>query len=86
MGDSKVIIDWINNKSDLRASSIEVWKQIIRTLRSKFLATIFIHIYREFNREAYEFSKKALQEPEGFITLHKWSNGMEGHRCYINIY
>jgi ribonuclease HI len=30
LGDSKVIIDWLNNKSDLRVSSIEGWKQRIR--------------------------------------------------------
>jgi ribonuclease HI len=86
LGDSKVIIDWLNKKSELRACAIEGWKQRIRALRSKFLAISFEHIYREFNKEADLLSKKALQEPEGVITFFKWSNGLEGQRCHIKIY
>jgi hypothetical protein len=84
--DSKVIIDWLNNKSDLRVSSIEGWKQRIKMLRRKFLATNFFHIYREFNKEADEQSKKSLLKPKGYILLHKWSSGLEGQRRLINIY
>jgi len=34
LGDSKVVIDWINKRGDLRACTIEGWKQRIIALRS----------------------------------------------------
>jgi ribonuclease HI len=86
LGDSKVIIDWLNDKSELRVSSLEGWKQRIRFIRRNFEAIQFFHIYREFNKEADGLSKKALMEPEGYISLYLWSDGMEGQRRLINIY
>jgi hypothetical protein len=50
------------------------------------MATYFYHIYREYNKDVYEQSKKALLEPEGYIVLHKWSSDLEGQRSIINIY
>jgi len=64
LGDSKVIIDWLNDKSDLRVSSIEGWKQRIKMLKRKFADIHFFHIYREYNKEADGISKKELLEPK----------------------
>jgi ribonuclease HI len=86
LGDSKVIINWLNNKGNLCVSALEGWKQRISLLKEKFFITNFYHILREFNKVADEQSKKALLEPEGYIMLHKWSNDLEGHRFIINIY
>jgi len=86
LGDSKVIINWLNNKGNLRVSSLEGWKQRIKLLRRKFMATNYFHIYREYNKEANEQSKKAHLELEGYIVLHKWSSGLEGQSNIINIY
>jgi len=36
LGDSKVIIDWINNKSNLNAMDIEGWKRRTKVLSSQF--------------------------------------------------
>jgi hypothetical protein len=58
LGDSKVIINWLNKKSNLCVSSLDGWKQRIELLRKKFRAINFYHIYREFNKEADEQSKK----------------------------
>jgi ribonuclease HI len=80
LGDSKVIIDWLNEKSELRVSSLEGWKQRIQILRNTFESIQFYHIYREYNKEADALSKKALSEPEGHITLHLWNEGVEGQR------
>jgi hypothetical protein len=86
LGDSKVIINWINNKGNLCVSSLEGWKQRISLLKEKFMVTKFYHIFREYNKIEDEQSKKALLEPEGYIVLHKWSSDVEGQRTIINIY
>jgi ribonuclease HI len=86
LGDSKVIINWLNNKGNLCVISLEGWKQRISLLRRKFMATNFYHIYREYNKEVDEQSKKDLLELEGYIVLHKWSSDLEGQRSIINIY
>jgi len=85
LGDSKLIIEWLNKRGDMRACTIEGGKQGIMALRSKFHEINFEHIYREFN-EADLLSKKALQEPEGVISYYKWTNGTEGLRRHTNIY
>jgi hypothetical protein len=86
MGDSKVIIEWLNERSELRVSSLEGWKKRIQIVMNTFESIQFFHIYREFNKEADVLSKKALNEPKGYIMLHLWTEGVEGQRRLINIY
>jgi hypothetical protein len=49
LGDSKVIIDWINGKADLRTTALECWKE--RTIEATRLIKSLSasHIYREDN-------------------------------------
>jgi hypothetical protein len=47
MGDSKVIIDWLNKKGNLQAINIEGWKMRIRELMEVYQGINFQHIYRE---------------------------------------
>jgi ribonuclease HI len=50
LGDSKVIINWLNNKGNLCVSPLEGWKQRISLMKEKFIATNFYHIFREYKR------------------------------------
>jgi ribonuclease HI len=86
LGDSKVIIEWLNDRSELRVTSLEGWKKRIKTLKNTFENTQFFHIYREYNKEADSLSKKALKEPEGYITLHLWTDGVKGQRRLLKVY
>jgi ribonuclease HI len=86
LGDSKVIINWINKKGSLRVSALEGWKQRISELKEKFISTSFYHIYREYNKIVDAQSKKGLLESEGYIVLHKWPSDVEGLPTIINIY
>jgi ribonuclease HI len=86
LGDSKVIIDWINLKGELCVSSLEGWKQSFRVLNKSFEDLQFFHIYRELNKEADRLYKYALIAPEGIISLSSWSNGEEGPPRHIRIY
>jgi len=49
-GDSKVTIDWINDKSNLNLIYLSNWKVKIRRLRTGFETINFMHIHRQFNK------------------------------------
>jgi ribonuclease HI len=69
LGDSKVIIDWINGKADLQAIALECWKE--RTLEATRLVKSLsaLHIYREDNRIANILSKQGLSWPLRILTF-----------------
>jgi hypothetical protein len=41
LGDSKVVIEWLNNRGRLQASAIEGWKPKIKELINHFQEIIF---------------------------------------------
>jgi len=63
--DSKATIDWINDKSNLDLNYLRQWKEKIRLLKKGYEKINFMHIHRQFNKEAENLSKKALKEPFG---------------------
>jgi len=69
LGDSKVIIDWINQKGQLQAVNIEGWKLKTKELASNFKDISFQHIYREHNKETNLLSKRVLKEPKGRLSV-----------------
>jgi hypothetical protein len=86
LGDSQVIIDWINHKGNLQAVDLDGWKQKTRELANTFQDIIFHHIYRTFNKEADILSKRALREPEGRLSFYPWSNGVDGPHTHLDIF
>jgi hypothetical protein len=65
VGDSKVAIDWINDRSNLNLIYLASWKEQIRCLKEKFEEIKFMHVHREYNTVADKLSKKALNNPLG---------------------
>jgi ribonuclease HI len=51
-GDSRIIIDWLNDKGKLQVNALECWKDRIRELNKSFSSINYTHIYRESNMEA----------------------------------
>jgi ribonuclease HI len=86
LGDSRIIIEWLNNKGKLQAISLLAWKDRIRLLQHHFKKLNFTHIYREYNKEAYLLSKATLQKKAGMITYNHWLDGHEGPTHTIKIY
>jgi ribonuclease HI len=86
LGDSKVVIDWLNKRGRLQACAIEGWKGKVHGLLKMFQDISFHHIYRAHNKEADILSKKSFMEPEGRITFYSWENGIEGHREHISLF
>jgi ribonuclease HI len=86
LGDSKVIIDWINQKGQLHVVNIEGWKLKTKELATSFQDISFQHIYRDHNKEADFVSKRALKEPKGRLSLFLRENGTEIHHSNLNIF
>jgi ribonuclease HI len=83
LGDSKVVIQWLEQKGKLQTINTEGWKSRIKELIPTFKGIHFQHIFREANGEADQLSKQALTAPkEGFpislgmvkrlVLLSKW--------------
>jgi ribonuclease HI len=86
LGDSKVIIDWMNQKGQLQAVNLDGWKLKTKELTHNFKEISFQHIYREHNKEADLLSKRALKEPKGRLTVYHWQNGEEIPPTHLNIF
>jgi ribonuclease HI len=86
IGDSKIIIDWLNNIGSLQVITIECWKDRVRDLIKHFSVITFAHVYREENQEADTLSKKSLSERPGAIAYNQWNDGQEGPRIFIKMF
>jgi ribonuclease HI len=86
LGDSKVIIDWLKKKANLRAINIEGWKNKTSELASSFRVIHFQHIYREKNVEADLLSKKALTTVSGRLFYHSWDGASAGNVQHFDIF
>jgi hypothetical protein len=75
LGDSKVIIDWLNDKAKLRSAALECWKERTTVAKRLLKSFIAIHIYRDENSIADQLSKQALTRPPGKLTFARWEDG-----------
>jgi hypothetical protein len=85
-GDSSVIIDWINKKTELHSVQIEGWKQKTLDLSERFISLNCQHFSRSFNHEADALSKRALSELAGELSIFHCDYGTESPISVINIF
>ena len=86
LGDSRIIIDWINNKSLLHSVQIEGWKDKTKFLTKLFKNIKFHHFSRIFNKEADALSKKALCGVVGRLSIYHCEDGLESPTTNINLF
>jgi hypothetical protein len=86
IGDSRVIIDWLNQKGNLQTITLLAWKDRIRLLKRHFKKLSFSHTSREYNKEADLLSKTALQRKAGVLYFNHWLDGHEGPTHTIQIF
>jgi ribonuclease HI len=86
LGDSRIVIHWLNNKGKLQVIALDCWKERIRDLIKNFEEISFTHIIRELNSEVDLLSKMALQQQEGKISYNKWVEGSMGPTLYLNLF
>jgi ribonuclease HI len=86
LGDSRTIIEWLNNWGDLQAISLLAWKDKIRLLQPTFKKLSYKHIYREHNKTTDQLSKATLQKKAGIITYNLWIDGHEGPPYFLKLF
>lgn len=74
-GDSKIVVDWINGKSEIQVACLAARKAQVR----EFLAGLdwfsCKHIYRELNSEVDKLSKEALELQDGTFCFQEFYEG-----------
>jgi hypothetical protein len=85
-GDSRIIIDWLNQKCDLQVMDLMFWKERLKALTREFSALEFTHTYRDFNQEADELSKQALEQSEGKIKYTQMEDGHVGSVMELKLF
>jgi ribonuclease HI len=86
IGDSKVIIDWINGSSQLHSFHVEGWKHKVRLLALSFTDITFRHLPRSFNAEADALSKRALSQSVGRLSIFHSDQGLDSLPTFYNLF
>jgi len=86
IGDSKVIIDWINRKCRLQSIHVEGWKLKTQQLAFSFSDITFRHLPRSFNSEADALSKRALKQVVGRLSIFHCDRGLESPTSSFNLF
>jgi len=71
LGDSKVIVDSVNDKGGLNGCTLEYWCRRICCEQTHFSEITSEHVYREFKKVVDILSKKALSVLEGILFFEK---------------
>jgi len=66
-GDSKVILDWFDGKSQLKVLTLQYLMKNIIDLKASFIWIQCFHIQRQFNYVANSLSKLALGKEFGWM-------------------
>ena len=66
-GDSKTVIDWAQERNNIRALYLQNLLRAIRTMQPFFASLKFNHVYREYDMEADTLSTQALAIQPGII-------------------
>jgi len=86
LGDSRIIIDWINRECALHSVHMEGWKDRTRQLSKQFRDIQFRHIPRIHNQQADALSKGALSEVVGRLSIFHSENGIIRPTTFLNLF
>jgi len=70
-GDSKVVIDWFNQKAKLHVMTLQPWKDRIKEGLS-FASVQIFHIHRQFNYVADVLSKEGLSSEVALLKVEEF--------------
>jgi len=86
LGDSRIIIDWLNNRGDLQTISLMAWKDRIRLLQTSFKNLTYNNIYSELNKTTDHLSKLTLQKKVGILSYNHWLDGHESPPLFQTLF
>jgi len=71
-GDSKMVVDWFNQKAKLHVMTLQPWKDRINELVFSFATVQIFHIHRQFNSVADVLSKEGLSSEVGLLKVEEF--------------
>jgi ribonuclease HI len=86
LGDSRIIIDWISQKTKLLSVHNDSWMAKTLMLSKSFSDISYHHIPRSLNCEADALSKRALKGVVGRLTIFHREGGIESPSTSINVF
>jgi ribonuclease HI len=86
LGDSRVVIDWINKLCNLHSIQIEGWKERTLSLSKLFMDNKYQHFSRSHNKMADALSKRALTGEVGRLSIYHSDDGIESHITHLNLF
>jgi len=86
LGDSKIIIEWLQEKVHLQVVTLDCWKDRITVLIKQFHKITFAHVYREDNKVVDSLSKQALHKDPGKIIYFQCVEEHEGPHMFLDLY
>jgi hypothetical protein len=86
LGDSKIMIDWLNSKGKLQVSSLLAWMDKTRELQQMFRKLTLIHTSRENNKKDDALSNISLQKQAELLSYNHWLENNEGPSVHINFF
>jgi ribonuclease HI len=86
LGDSRIVIDWLNNKGKLQVTSLDCWKEKIIDLIKNLEEISFMHIFLDSNLEENLLSKRCLQQQDCLISYNKLVEGSMGQTLYLKLF
>ena len=73
-GDSKILIEWVNDKVVLHVALLDHWLERFKWLKCSFHNILLTHVYKELSEEADSLSKRVLGKEEGVIIYEELLN------------
>jgi hypothetical protein len=67
VGDSRVVIDWLDGKSQLEALNLRPWEVKTQELKLQFKWLKGLQVHRQFNSMEDSLSKLALEKQHGWL-------------------
>ena len=84
-GDSKVLIDHMNEKAWINTTLLGQWMERINCLKNQFISVTFFHVYREMNVVVDHLSKKGLECRSGVMQYHLFRVDGSGATGTVNL-
>jgi len=86
LGDSNIVIEWLNKRGAIQYITLESWKERIIDTLTRFRNILFAHIYREWNQEVDRLSKPSLTKLPRSISYTHWEDGNQGPTHYLKLF
>jgi len=84
--DSKVVIDWFNDKSALNVLMLQPWKNKVKELGASFTQIQAFHIQRIFNKHADTLSKEGLHNNFGVFFVEEFVQDERINNSYFSLF